>query len=195
MGYSKSHGCAYCDFWFYSVISIWEIRLKRAQMLLDVVTSYFREFVFHQDTLDDGVQNVFDNNDEKNWTVRKPRRLLERSWTVRKNLGKIQILRAQKLLANHQHLPWFIINLPVHLKTNQMVFWAVEALRLQTWTSVLHQRNEEWISVKKTKSNLFPCWFYLSCVRVTFFSEPEFINFNYFIIEFSDHSACSSIEL
>ena len=62
--------------------------LKGAHNLLDVVTSYFREFSFRQDTLDDGVQNVFDNNDVKNWTPRKPRGLLERSWTGRKHLEK-----------------------------------------------------------------------------------------------------------
>ena len=102
-----------------------------------------------------------------------------------------QILRAQEPLANHQQLPRFMIQSPVHLKTNlktnQMMIRAVKSLRLQPWTSVLHQRNEESISTMKTKSNLFLCWCCL--LRVTFFCEADFMKFDYFIIEFSDLSA------
>ena len=51
-----------------------------------------------------------------------------------------QIFKAQRRLANHQHLQWFMVQLPVHLKTNQMMFRAVEALRLHPWSNVLHQK-------------------------------------------------------
>ena len=125
--------------------------MKWAQYLLDFVTSYVREFVFDPDQLDDGVRKFFYDydvkeilmyeNQEGDWRDLK---LVESIWKMN------QILWAQKFLASHQHLPWFIIQLPVHLKTNQMMFWAVEALRIDPWASVLHQRNEESISIMKT---------------------------------------------
>ena len=40
--------------------------MKGAQYLLDFVTSYVREFVFNLDTLDEGVQKFFYDNDVKN---------------------------------------------------------------------------------------------------------------------------------
>ena len=110
--------------------------MKGAQYLLDFVTSYVREFVFDPDTLDDGVRKIFYDYDVKEIPLYENQEGYWRDLELKsKAFGKWnQILRAHKLLANDQHLPWFRIQLPVHLKTkpktNQMMFLAVEALRL-----------------------------------------------------------------
>ena len=109
--------------------------MQGAQYLLDFVTSYVREFVFDPDTLDDGVRiflNTYNvkkiplyENQEGYW---RDLELVERIWKIKPDV------ESPEILANQQHLPSFLIQLPVHLKTslkaNQMMFQAVENLRL-----------------------------------------------------------------
>ena len=108
--------------------------MKGAQYFLNFVTSYFREFVFDPETFDDGVRHFFYHYDVNKFHFMKFKKatgeILNWSWAFG---SWKQILRAQKLLANHQHLPRFMMHLLVHLKTNQLMFWAVGALRLHPW--------------------------------------------------------------
>ena len=99
-----------------------------------------------------------------------------------------QILWTQKLLANHQLLPWFMIQLPVHLKTNHMMFWAVEAC---------HSTREQVFCNKETK-NRSQLWKlnqsysfadFVCCVFDILLWSWFFSKVDYFMIEFSDQSA------
>ena len=50
--------------------------------------------------------------------------LVESIWKMKSDI------ESPETLANYQHLPWFMIQLPVHLKTNQTMVRAVESLQL-----------------------------------------------------------------
>ena len=109
--------------------------MKGAQYLLDFVTSYVREFVFDPDTLDDGVRKIFYDYDVKEIPLYENQEGYWRDLELVESIWKMKPdIESPEILANHQHLPWFKIQLPVHLKTNpktnQMLFRAVEALRL-----------------------------------------------------------------
>ena len=76
--------------------------------------------------------------------------LVESIWKIKPDI------ESPEILAKRQYLPWSMIQLPVHLTTNQMMFWAVEFLRLHPWASFLHWRNEESISNKENQIKLTP---------------------------------------
>ena len=106
--------------------------MKGAQYLLDFVTSYVREFVFDPDRLDGGERKIFTIMTWKNSRCMKIKRATGEILNRLKAFGKWnQILRAQKLLANHQLLPWFMIQLSVHLYWKKI--WKQTRLSLKQW--------------------------------------------------------------
>ena len=177
MSYSKSNGCAYCDFGYYSVIPMRERPSERSSIIAGFRNDLSESLYFTQTHWTMECEFFFTIMTYYKFHCMKIKNGTGEILNWSKAFGKWnQILRIQKLLANHQRLPWFMMHLPVYLKTNKMMFWAVESLWLRPWASVLDQRNEESISIMKTKSNLFLCWSCLLCVRVTFFCEADFIN-------------------
>ena len=97
--------------------------MKGAQYLLDFVTSYVREFAFDPDTLDDGVRKFFYDYDVKEIPLYENQEGYWRDLELVENIRKMKSdIESPETLLNYQHLPWFMIQLSVHLKTNQMVF-------------------------------------------------------------------------
>ena len=113
--------------------------IKGAQYLLDFITSYVREFVFDPDTLDDGVRKFFYNSDLKEIPLYENQEgywrdieLVESIWKMKPDIESPEtfIEPPTPAMVHDTIVCTPEKNLKENLKTNQMMFRAVEALRL-----------------------------------------------------------------
>ena len=133
--------------------------MKRAQYLLDFVTSYFREFVFDPDILDEGVRKIFYNYDVKEIPLHENQEgywrdleLVEIIWKTKPDIESPENFSEPPTPAMVHDT---IVCTPENKTENKPD--DVSSSGSFATPPVLHQRNEESISIMITKSNLFLC--------------------------------------